>query len=71
MCMFYRYGPCEPQALKDRMLRAVAALGEQEVRSIIADVGKIEVTCEMVRPSWFTTRLSQHWKGLSDLAAVP
>jgi len=26
-----RYGPCEPEALKQRMVRAVAALGEQEV----------------------------------------
>jgi len=42
-----RYGPCEPEALKARMVRAVAALGEQEVRSIIEEVGKIEVACEM------------------------
>eukprot|EP00879_Flechtneria_rotunda_P032008 GHRR01035152.1.p1 GENE.GHRR01035152.1~~GHRR01035152.1.p1 ORF type:complete len:268 (+),score=58.10 GHRR01035152.1:468-1271(+) len=42
-----RYGPCEPTALKDRMLRAVASLGVQEVRSIIEEQGKVEVTCEL------------------------
>ena len=39
-----RYGPCEPDALRDRMLRAVASLGEAEVRSIIEEQGKVEVS---------------------------
>ena len=38
-----RYGPCEQQSLKERMKRAVALLGEQEVHSIMRQEGKIEV----------------------------
>ena len=38
-----RYGPCEPADLQDRMRSAVALLGEQEVRTIIEEQGKIEV----------------------------
>lgn len=40
------YGPCEAEALKKRMMRAVASLGEAEVRDIMATEGKIEVCCE-------------------------
>lgn len=43
----HRYGPCEPASLQERMVRAVAALGEEEVRSIIEEVGFIEVGCEL------------------------
>lgn len=42
-----RYGPCESSALRDRMLRAVASLGADEVRSIVAEQGHVEVTCEL------------------------
>ena len=38
-----RYGPCDPEELQNRMMRAVAALGEAEVRSILEEQGKIEV----------------------------
>ena len=39
-----RYGPCEASALKERMKRAVALLGEQEVHAILEEQGKIEVS---------------------------
>lgn len=42
-----RYGPCEAGELKDRMLRAVASLGQAEVRSILEEQGQVEVTCEL------------------------
>jgi molecular chaperone Hsp33 len=34
------------------MMRAVAALGPAEVRAIMAEQGKIEVTCEMCCESY-------------------
>ena len=37
------YGPCEAESLKERMKRAVALLGEEEVQSIMEQEGKIEV----------------------------
>lgn len=39
------YGPCDPESLKQRMMRAVASLGKDEIRSIMEDEGKIEVGC--------------------------
>ncbi|WIA20049.1 hypothetical protein OEZ85_005914 [Tetradesmus obliquus] len=42
-----RYGPCEAEALKGRMLRAVASLGAAEVKSILEEQGQVEVTCEL------------------------
>jgi molecular chaperone Hsp33 len=47
-----RYGPCEADALKVRMKRAVAALGPQEVKAIIEEQGKIEVTCELCNEAY-------------------
>lgn len=47
-----RYGPCEPADLQDRMRSAVALLGEQEVRGIMEEQGKIEVTCEFCRQTY-------------------
>ncbi|KAL0021890.1 hypothetical protein WJX77_012153 [Trebouxia sp. C0004] len=44
-----RYGPCEIGDLQDRMKRAVALLGPQEVNNIMQEEGKIEVTCEFCR----------------------
>ena len=41
--MLCRYGPCEPEALKERMKRAVALLGPAEVQDILAQQGKIAV----------------------------
>ena len=41
--MACRYGPCEAEALKERMKRAVALLGEKEVQSLMEKEGKIEV----------------------------
>ena len=38
-----RYGPCEAAALKERMKRAVALLGEAEVNKLLEEQGKIEV----------------------------
>lgn len=38
-----QYGPCEAEALKERMKRAVALLGEQEVQQVLKTEGKIEV----------------------------
>jgi len=37
-----RYGPCEAAALQERMKRAVALLGEDEVRTILETEGRIE-----------------------------
>jgi molecular chaperone Hsp33 len=34
------------------MMRAVAALGADEVRSIMEEQGKIEVTCEMCNETY-------------------
>ncbi|KXZ51013.1 hypothetical protein GPECTOR_14g254 [Gonium pectorale] len=52
-----RYGPCEEEALKKRMIRAVAALGKQEVADIIAQEGKLEVTCDLCQQTYqFTQR---------------
>ncbi len=39
-----RYGPCEPESLKERMKRAVALLGPAEVADIMQKEGKIEVS---------------------------
>lgn len=47
LCCPCSYGPCEAEALKDRMLRAVASLGAAEVRSIVEEQGHVEVTCEL------------------------
>ena len=38
-----RYGPCEVSDLQDRMKRAVALLGPEEVKNIMREEGKIEV----------------------------
>lgn len=38
-----RYGPCEAAALQERMKRAVALLGEDEVKAILETEGRIEV----------------------------
>lgn len=46
------YGPCEAAALRDRMASAVATLGEEEVKSILEEQGKIEVTCEFCRDTY-------------------
>jgi hypothetical protein len=32
-----RYGPCEPEALQERMKRAVALLGEAEVKKLVEE----------------------------------
>jgi hypothetical protein len=42
-CCCCRYGPCEAEALKGRMLRAVASLGAAEVKSILEEQGQVEV----------------------------
>lgn len=41
-----RYGPCDVADLQERMKRAVALLGPEEVKNIMREEGKIEVTCE-------------------------
>jgi len=43
------YGPCETADLRARMVRAVALLGEDEVRDIVATQGGLEVRCEFCR----------------------
>eukprot|EP00884_Botryococcus_braunii_P007801 jgi/Botrbrau1/17021/Bobra.49_2s0077.1 len=47
-----RYGPCEPEGLKERMKRAVALLGQDEVRDILEKEGRIEVTCEFCKDTY-------------------
>ncbi|GLC33131.1 hypothetical protein PLESTB_000367000 [Pleodorina starrii] len=51
-----RYGPCEEAALKKRMIRAVAALGKQEVADIIQQEGKLEVTCDLCQQTYQFTQ---------------
>lgn len=42
-----RYGPCEPEDLRDRMRRAVASLGRGEIEDILREQdGKVEVRCD-------------------------
>ena len=41
--MLGRYGPCEMSDLQERMKRSVALLGEEEVKKIMREEGKIEV----------------------------
>lgn len=43
MLVACRYGPCDIADLQERMKRAVALLGEEEVKNIMRDEGKIEV----------------------------
>ena len=43
------YGPCDPEELRERMKRAVASLGKQEVDKIFAEDGQIEVKCEFCK----------------------
>ncbi|KAI8470549.1 MAG: heat shock protein Hsp33 [Monoraphidium minutum] len=50
-----KYGPCEADVLKVRMKRAVASLGPAEVKSIIEEQGKIEVTCELCNQAYHFT----------------
>lgn len=41
------YGPCEPEGLRERMVRAAALLGEDEVRAALdANGGVMEMKCE-------------------------
>ena len=46
-----RYGPCEVGDLQDRMKRAVALLGPEEVKNIMREEGKIEVMPKVLLPS--------------------
>ena len=50
--MACRYGPCEIADLQERMKRAVALLGEEEVKNIMRDEGKIEVWLYAQPLSW-------------------
>lgn len=47
-----RFGPCDTDALKERMKRAVASLGAGEVKAIMEEQGKIEVTCELCNEAY-------------------
>jgi molecular chaperone Hsp33 len=40
------YGPCDENLLRSKMDRAVLALGVEEMQRILAEQGKLEVTCE-------------------------
>lgn len=41
------YGPCEPEGLRERMVRAAALLGEEEVKAALdANGGVMEMKCE-------------------------
>ena len=44
-----RYGPCDAEGLRGRMLRAAALLGEEEVRASLTAGGVLEMTCEFCR----------------------
>ena len=55
VCCLHRYGPCEKADLKNRMKRAVALLGPQEIAGILQEQGKIEVGLIMHHIARFTT----------------
>lgn len=43
-----RYGPCTPDALRGRMMTAIASLGEEDARLLLRERGgDVEVRCEM------------------------
>ena len=44
-----RYGPCDPEELRGRMMRALASMGREEIESIIEEQGQVEVTCEFCK----------------------
>lgn len=61
-CVVPSYGPCEEADIRARMARACAALGATELRRIVSEEGKLEVTddlcgwcvrCASVCPSFF------------------
>eukprot|EP00191_Tetraselmis_sp_GSL018_P001905 CAMPEP_0177610480 /NCGR_PEP_ID=MMETSP0419_2-20121207/19805_1 /TAXON_ID=582737 /ORGANISM="Tetraselmis sp., Strain GSL018" /LENGTH=284 /DNA_ID=CAMNT_0019105795 /DNA_START=374 /DNA_END=1224 /DNA_ORIENTATION=- len=43
------YGPCDMEDLRQRMRRAVAALGESETGRILDEQGEIEITCDFCK----------------------
>ncbi|KAL6759151.1 heat shock protein Hsp33 [Haematococcus lacustris] len=47
-----QYGPCEEEALRKRMIAAVAYLGEKEVKDIAAEQGHVEVTCDFCKQTY-------------------
>ena len=57
MFLACRYGPCEAESLKERMKRAVALLGQEEVQGIIEQEGKIEVGAWRQWPPMLSTKL--------------
>ena len=44
-----KYGPCDPEDLRGRMMRALASMGRKEIESIIEEQGQVEVTCEFCK----------------------
>lgn len=56
-----RYGPCERDDLEQRMKRAVAALGQEEVADIVKKEGKIEVRRLHVARDSYTYSTSHSW----------
>ena len=48
-----RYGPCDAAGLQSRMRSAVALLGEQEIREVLAEQGRLEVCCEFCRDTYY------------------
>ena len=65
-----RYGPCEATALQERMKRAVALLGEAEVKAILEKEGRIEVCASAPQvtawPSIFAASLRSMQPGFSS-----
>mmetsp|Transcript_26973 Transcript_26973/g.88512 ORF Transcript_26973/g.88512 Transcript_26973/m.88512 type:complete len:97 (-) Transcript_26973:138-428(-) len=47
-----QYGPCEPEALKTRMQRAVASLGREEIENLLESGETVDVTCEFCKESF-------------------
>ena len=44
-----KYGPCDGEELRGRMMRALASMGKAEIEDIIEEQGKVEVTCEFCK----------------------
>lgn len=64
------YGPCEASALKYRMKKAVALLGEVEVEKLLQEEGKIEVTCEFCKETYKFER-EEVMEDAADVPAAP
>ena len=63
-----RYGPCEPSALQDRMKRAVALLGAEEIDRLVEEEGKIEASVSCLHA--ISSQVSQRQSGYNVILII-